>query len=626
MREGLEYGRGLTTSPSGQRRRNHRSSCRKGLLAALSITLVLVLCSCRLQRALASPDTESLLPNGAGATTECSISGDDANWKCVDDPGAHDGYTTYVYTRPGYSSSRDTYATQNHTIGTGKINSITLHYVATKTGDYITLGANAVIRTHSNVYTGTFYEVTQDWVEYTHSWTANPYTSSEWTWKEIDDLEIGIDLDCGSQETYDVCCTKVWLVIDFTPSPFAFADGGSVTIGTSETTIASRGTPYTSGNNFVLAVVEFQSTANTIILHGNLRLTRGGTTLMSNHYDLKLASTEPDSQKWYVLMDLDTSPGSNPTYDVRATAGATGIKGEAKILVINGASGSKAESAANVSISKTAETELASLSTSLPAGENIVFAICETANQATSARYLSVDSLKRGSTLAGAELNLYHATKAGTGCVQVYLIPYLDTGTPTNPTYTANAKGSTNWDIVGRAKIVAFARGWWYACYADGGSITIPQTQPDTTMTTLATNIPSGSDAIVIASEQFDETAASTQSILNGEDKLQQNDDVTTQTTNEYTLRFPVHGGSDDGKCFALLNDFYPTPSFPTYKVKARANQVPSYMNGEAKILVLGFNSVTPAPEFPYGAFVPLWGIRAPGRRLHGPIRYEESL
>jgi len=368
VREGkrLCYGRGLTTSPGGQER-SYRSRDRKGLLAALSITLVLILCSFRLQKTLASPDTETLLPNGAGGTTECSISGDDANWKCVDDPGAHDGYTTYVYTRPGYSSSRDTYATQDHAIGTGKINSITLHYVATKTGSYITLGANAVICTHSSVYTGTFYEVTQDWVEYTHSWTVNPYTSSEWTWKEIDDLQIGIDLDCGSQETVDVCCTKVWLVIDFTPSPFAFVDGGSVAIGIGETTIASRGTPYTSGNNFVLAIVEFQSTANTMILHGNLRLTRGGSTLMSNHYDLKLASTEPDSQKWYALMDLDTSPGTNPTYDVRATAGATGISGEAKILVINIASGFETESADNFTIGNQ-EVTLATLATSLPAG------------------------------------------------------------------------------------------------------------------------------------------------------------------------------------------------------------------------------------------------------------------
>jgi len=127
------------------------------------------------------------------------------------------------------------------------------------------------------------------------------------------------------------------------------------------------------------------------------------------------------------------------------------------------------------------------------------------------------------------------------------------------------------------------------------------------TIATLATNIPSGSDAIVIASEQVDNTAAATNSILSGEDKLQQNDDGGTQTTNEYTLQYPVDGaGTDDGKCFALLNEFYPTPLYPTYKVKARANSVPSYINGEAKILVLAFNSITPAPEFPLGPVLAL--------------------
>jgi hypothetical protein len=49
---------------------------------------------------------------------------------------------------------------------------------------------------------------------------------------------------------------------------------------------------------------------------------------------------------------------SNPTYDVRATAAATGVSGEAKILVINGVTGTEAESAANVTIT-TSETTLA---------------------------------------------------------------------------------------------------------------------------------------------------------------------------------------------------------------------------------------------------------------------------
>jgi len=255
-----------------------------------------------------------------------------------------------------------------------------------------------------------------------------------------------------------------WGAQESLSTPFAFVDGGSVAIGTSETIIASVSTSFTSGNNFVLAIVQFQSTANTIILHDKLMLTRGGTKLpyANNSFDLKLASTSPDNQKWHALMDLDTSPGSNPTYDVRATAGATGISGEAKILVINGASGTEAWTTYNTNVTiTTSGTTIATLTTSLPAGDNIVFAICETAVSNTNNRWLTAESLKRGSsTLTGAEFPLYHATKANYAYMHVNLIPYLDDGAPANPTYTATATTSSGTNIRARAKIVAFTRGW----------------------------------------------------------------------------------------------------------------------------------------------------------------------
>jgi len=58
--------------------------------------LLSILFSLSTPKVLASPDTETLRPNGPGTTTELERWGDDANWKCVDDPGAHDGYMTFV--------------------------------------------------------------------------------------------------------------------------------------------------------------------------------------------------------------------------------------------------------------------------------------------------------------------------------------------------------------------------------------------------------------------------------------------------------------------------------------------------------------------------------------------------
>ena len=88
---------------------------------------------------------------------------------------------------------------------------------------------------------------------------------------------------------------------------------------------------------------------------------------------------------------------------------------------------------------------------------------------------------------------------------------------PSNPTYTATGISNTNTYVSGTAKIVAFTRGWWYAYFVDGGTVSIQNPQPGSTIVTLTTTMPSGSDSIVIASEQIDNTATgATNSIYSG--------------------------------------------------------------------------------------------------------------
>ncbi len=160
--------------------------------------------------------TETLRPSGPTTQTGLSRVGDDANWKCVDEAGTHDGDSTYVYNEGPSGQATDLYQTQNHTTGTGTINNITIHYVARRIGSY-DLETRATIRTHSNTYYGSYNIVTSSWVEYTETWTNNPFTSSAWTWQEIDELEIGIELEWFSAAE-NTRCTQLWVVVNY-PSP-----------------------------------------------------------------------------------------------------------------------------------------------------------------------------------------------------------------------------------------------------------------------------------------------------------------------------------------------------------------------------------------------------------------------
>jgi len=417
----------------------------------------------------------------------------------------------------------------------------------------------------------------------------------------------------------------------------AFIDEASIAIGTSETTLATLSTSFSAGNNFVIAIIEFQSTAtlDPAISAGNLKLTKSGTTLRSNQYVITISSSDPQNQKWFALMAFDSGAGANPSYDVRATAQGTGISGETKILAIGGLTGSSVQGS-SITIDDV-ETTLATLPTSLPAGDNVVVAILESVNTATGARNLGNPSFRisRGSALADGQYWMSHLGKATIPRWHVHLIPYLDVGAPANPTYTASSQASWKGSIDGRATIVAFSvtsMSGLSAAYSDGGDTVLGTSE--TTMNTLSTSFQSGSEVVVIASEQFYWGASSGTDYINaGNNKLQQNDQSAGQATNQYTLTHGDFIDDDTGRGFGLLNRFVSTLTNPQYKVKAtmvNANTV----KGESKIIAIAYKPPGPAPEFPVGPALaliiclPIFFIarrRARAEPPHGifPIRTE---
>jgi len=103
------------------------------------------------------PGTETLRPNGAGTTTQLTPVGDTPNWECVDEETADDD-TTYVKNTEA-TWKTDTYAMQNHSVGSGDIEQVIV-YVRAKDPQYA--------RPDSDISTG--------------SWTTAPL------WQKIDEV------------------------------------------------------------------------------------------------------------------------------------------------------------------------------------------------------------------------------------------------------------------------------------------------------------------------------------------------------------------------------------------------------------------------------------------------------
>jgi len=313
---------------------------------------------------------------------------------------------------------------------------------------------------------------------------------------------------------------------------------------------------------------------------------------MSNQYEISCTNTLPHGQRWYVLTGIDTGAGLNPSYTVKATGSLVGMSGEAKILAIKGVTGEQVQGVED-QIDSSSETTLTTLSTSLPAGDNVVLAIFESQSTSNGAEQLINARLKSGgATLAENQYSLYHATSS---YKQVHFIVYLHSGAPANPTYTATGISTNKTKVLGRAKIVAFSitsMTGLSGAYNDGASTSIGTSE--TVISTLSTSFAAGKEVVVIASEQFVTTVSAARSISSSLNKLR-NDATGDQAVNQYALGFPFQGQGDHGKGFALLNKFTSAPANPQYDVKATASD--TGLDGESKILALAFPGPTPLPS-----------------------------
>lgn len=148
---------------------------------------------------------ETLRPNGTGSlaelTTNCSN-----NWQCVDEAVSDDDGT---YNRgQGNSWKYDLYAVENHTTGSGTIDSVKIfiHTDGNNNNKYV----KTEIKTNGSSYLGAQIAPPNNYQTYSTTYINNPQSSSAWTWSEIDAIEIGPRI----RRTARV--TQIWIEIYYT--------------------------------------------------------------------------------------------------------------------------------------------------------------------------------------------------------------------------------------------------------------------------------------------------------------------------------------------------------------------------------------------------------------------------
>jgi hypothetical protein len=179
------------------------------LAAALAVGIVLLL------PLSADALTSALRPNAAGDEALLTPVGAAANWDAVDEVTADEG-TTYVASANSQTYSTDLYNIPDVTAsGRGKINSVTVYFRARAEATPSQVSAYTRIKTNAVAYDGTAVTLLTTYADYSTSYTTNPQTTAEWTWLEINNLQIGVGLRRAKGGSLSLA-TQVWVVVDYT--------------------------------------------------------------------------------------------------------------------------------------------------------------------------------------------------------------------------------------------------------------------------------------------------------------------------------------------------------------------------------------------------------------------------
>lgn len=150
---------------------------------------------------------ENLEPDGAGVETGLTPSAG-ANWQCVSDSSD----LTYVSTN-STSYVTDLYSLTNSSVNDGVISSVTLYFRITNATTYTTYGV-PMFYINGNYYNGSFQTATSGYSTKTELFAVNPSTGTSWSWNDINNMQIGVQL-LTSNALGQARCSEVYAVVNY---------------------------------------------------------------------------------------------------------------------------------------------------------------------------------------------------------------------------------------------------------------------------------------------------------------------------------------------------------------------------------------------------------------------------
>lgn len=180
-------------------------------------------------------DVETLMPNAGGDETNLNYFAGveflppdvDHNWEQMDDhdvngdPDPDDDSTVVETTGEEQVWKRDLYNLPSHSAGSDTINKIT---VFTRCKNYPGSSSGIIkicIKSDSVVTEGAAKGVAAEstWENFSDEWAQNPAPDpdEDWTWDDIDDLQIGVSL-CTLTSKDETFSTIIYVEVDYTPA------------------------------------------------------------------------------------------------------------------------------------------------------------------------------------------------------------------------------------------------------------------------------------------------------------------------------------------------------------------------------------------------------------------------
>ena len=160
--------------------------------------------------------TEILRPNATGDLSLLSIFPDtgEVNWEDVDEAVSDDD-VTYVF-RSAADLRNDLYNLPAYS-GAGPITSITVHANCRSTIVADQTSMRILHKSHGTLRSDILRTLTTSYVDYSRIWATNVTTGKNWTWEEVDALQIGVRLrKPHTVNAGESRCTQVWVVITHT--------------------------------------------------------------------------------------------------------------------------------------------------------------------------------------------------------------------------------------------------------------------------------------------------------------------------------------------------------------------------------------------------------------------------